>query len=136
MLKKVERSLTNLTGIAVSNSGVYLTAPVKLDRERDDLVQNYRAVWQYCNIRFDPNQAGAEMINATEMRIGPFFLRSDITVTDLEKLILHEYLHVALEPSGVGGSTGYEYDHTRINQIIRDNMQYPGPPNPVNPSED
>jgi hypothetical protein len=136
LLKNVQQALTHLSGVGDPNSGVYLSAPFKLDAARDDLVKDYKTVWGRCTIKFDPEQAGAEMIDATNMRIGPFFLRGGVTVMDLEKVILHEYLHVALVPSGVSGETGYEYDHTRINQIIRDNLKYPGPPNPVNPSED
>jgi len=136
LLKNVKRALTNLTGVGDNPSNIYLPAPLKLNAERDNLRSDYRSIWQACDIKFEMEQTGAEMAAERQMEIGPYFLRSSTTVTDMEKIILHEFLHDALEPSGIGGSTGYEFDHTRINEIIRDNLKYPGPPNPANPSED
>lgn len=136
LLQNVRRALRNLTGIGDNPSNIYLPAPIGLKQDRDGLRPDYRMIWQKCKIKFNDQQAGAEMAPGGQMEIGPYFLRSDTTVTDLEKLLLHEFLHDALESSGIGGSEGYDFDHTRINQVIRDNLRYPGPPNPANPSED
>ena len=136
LLKNVKAALRNLTGVGDNFAGTYLPPPERLKLAGDELRPGYQNLWQMCSIKFDEDQSGAEMKPNYQMEIGPYFLRSDTTVADLEKLLLHEFLHDALTPSGVGGETGYAYDHTRINHIIRDVLKYPGPPNPVNPSED
>jgi len=133
LLAKVQRALSNLTGIGVPADGVYLTAPRKLDADRDMLKANYRSVWGTCTIQYDPDEKGAEAAPGThDLTIGPFFLSRGTTVMDMEKVLLHEYLHLVIDISW----HATEAEHGQINHIIRDNLRYPGSPNPANPSED
>lgn len=67
------------------------------------------------------------------MYLGPFMLDYD-DVADLEKVIVHEYLHAALRDET--SRLGYQWSHHEINRIITYNLKYPCPPNPANPSED
>ena len=130
LLSHVKEALTNLTGIRAAKNGVYVGAPTKLDADRDELRPDYRLVWQQCTVEYDPEEAGAEVPPGTRiMRIGPFCL--DLDVKDLEKIILHEYLHLVIVGWGSGDS-----QHPQINLIIKFNLNYPGPPNPANPAEE
>ena len=131
LLSKVKKALTNLTGIGGSKDGVYLTAPTKLDPERDLLRPNYKSIWQQCTIEYDPNEKGAEVATGTRtLKIGPFLETQGTTVMDVEKIILHEYLHLVVD---IGWNTE-EAQHGQINQIIKYNLKYPGPPNPADPA--
>jgi len=133
LLGKVKDALANLTGIRGGATGVYVGAPTKLDRARDMLKPNYRIVWQQCTLEFDPDERGAEATPGTSnLRVGPFFLSGDTSVMDMEKVILHEYLHLVIDI----GWSATEAEHGQINHIIRDNLSYPGPPNPANPAEE
>ena len=96
LLGKVQSALTNLTGFRAPNDANYAVAPTKLDADRDLLKSNYKTIWQQCTIEYDPKQAGAEVAPvARKMKIGPFFLDPTTTVMDMEKVILHEYLHLS-----------------------------------------
>ena len=132
LLGKVQSALTNLTGFRAPKDANYAVAPTKLDADRDLLKSNYKTIWQQCTIEYDPKQAGAEVApGARKMKIGPFFLDPTTTVMDMEKVILHEYLHLVIDISS--SDTGIQ--HGQINQIIKYNLKYPGPPNPANPAE-
>jgi hypothetical protein len=133
LLGKVEKALTNLTGVDGHKSGVYLPAPGKLDADRDMLRREYQAIWHQCTLEYDPTEPGAEVpAHTRNLKIGPFFLPQAITVMDMEKVILHEYLHLVIDI----GWNSLEAQHGQINHIIRDNLHYPGPPNPASPAED
>jgi hypothetical protein len=133
LLGKVQDALGNLTGIRARKDGVYLSAPTKLDPDRDLLRPDYRIVWGQCTIVYDPEERGAEASAATRtLKIGPFFLPSSTTVRDMEKVLLHEYLHLVIDI----GWNSEEAQHGQIYQIIRENLKYPGPPNPANPAEE
>jgi len=130
LLSHVKDALTKLTGIRAGKDGVYLRAPLKLNADRDELRPDYRIVWQQCTIEYDPEEAGAEVAPDTRtIHVGPFCL--DLDVNDMEKIILHEYLHLVVVGWGSGDS-----QHPQINLIIRFNLNYPGPPNPANPAEE
>src|SRR5438128_9968488 len=130
LLKNVQTALTNLTGIRARKDGVYLQAPLKPDAERDQLRPDYRVVWQQCTVEYDPAEAGAEVPPDTRtIRLGPFCL--DLDVMAMEKIILHEYLHLLIVGWGSGDS-----QHPQINLIIKFNLKYQGPPNPANPAEE
>lgn len=132
LLAKVQKALTNLTGTTMAAKGVYMTAPIKLNADRDLLIPTYKVIWQQCTIEYDPDQRGAEMQAGHRITLGPFWEGTDTTVMDLEKVILHEFLHDVLD-IGVGHG---DAEHGQINLIIKYNLKYPGPPNPANPAED
>ena len=115
LLRKVQDALSNLTGMRGGKNGVYVGAPTKLDRERDMLKPDYRIVWQQCTLEFDPEERGAEATPGTSnLKVGPFFLSADTSVMDMEKVILHEYLHLVIDI----GWNATEAEHGQIHQII------------------
>ncbi len=131
LLSKVKRASTNLTGVGGSKDGVYLTAPTKLDPERDMLRPDYRSVWQQCTIEYDPNEKGAEVATGIRaLKLGHFFEAQTTTVMDVEKVLRHEYLHLVVDI----GWNAEEAQHGQINQIIKYNLKYPGLPNPADPA--
>ncbi len=125
LLRKVKKALTNLTGLAHPGDGRYPVAPKKLNIGRDVLKPTYKATWAACNIEYDPNERGASIKQGKDIRIGPFFLQRRFTVMDIEKVILHEYLHAVIAISMK------EAHHGHIDQIIQFNLRYPGAPNPA-----
>jgi hypothetical protein len=130
VLDEVKQALRNLTGLNGGTNGAYLVAPVKLNADRDVLKPSYKQIWNLCTIVYDDDEKGAEMSKAHQITLGPLLL--SMSVTDIEKIILHEYLHEAIDI----GVNVEEMEHGQINHIIRDNLHYPGPPNPANPAED
>jgi hypothetical protein len=127
MLVKVKRAFTRLTWTTAKDEGgyyAYFTAPTKLKKDRDSLKDDYEIIWIECTLEFDEGEAGASIfVSRREIKIGPFFLASRFTTTDMEKIILHEYLHAAL-------AVDRQYHHSFMEQIIKYNLGYPGPWNP------
>jgi hypothetical protein len=106
----------------------------KLDPKNYPIRSNYLQVWNDCTLEYDQNQKGAEIyVPGRRMYLGPFMLDYD-DVVDLEKVIVHEYLHAALEDATT--RIGYQWSHNEINRIVTQNLKYADPPNPANPSED
>ncbi len=123
---KVRKALTHLCGHGLSKENVILTAPPKLNAERDQLRENYRDIWRVVVIEYDENEAGASAWYKTKkIRLGPLFLRPFFKVMDVEKVLLHEFLHLALDVSDE------KFHHGFIEQIIKYNIGYPGDANPV-----
>jgi hypothetical protein len=123
LLRKVRRALTNLCGHGHGKDGTYVTAPRKLNADRDTLRADYKKIWKECTITFDPKEAGASIQSARHIHIGPFFLQARFTVMDMEKIILHEFLHAALDIAWK------DAHHSMMEQIIKYNLRYPGPAN-------
>ena len=133
LLKRVRNALTNLTGIAANRAEEYVPAPIKLSADRDLLDPDYKVIWKQCTIEYDPNEAGAEIyLKDRKIVLGPFM--KGFSVMELEKVILHEFLHAALDDGWQRLSE--QAQHGQINLIIGYNIGYPPPPNPANPSED
>jgi hypothetical protein len=133
LLTRVRHALTNLTGVAANRAEEYGLAPTKLDAERDSLSPNYKSIWKQCTVEYDPEESGAEIyLKARRIVLGPFFRAFE--EMDLEKVILHEFLHAALDDGWQRLSE--QAQHGQINLIIVSNIGYPPPPNPANPSED
>lgn len=119
LLWKVKRALARLCGHSVSKKGVVLTAPRELRKERDTLKEDYRQIWKKCTIEYDPNETGASVLMSSfRIRLGPFFLRSSITITEMEEVLLHEFLHVALDVKD------REFHHGFMTQILKYNIKY------------
>ena len=119
LLRKVKLAIANICGHGVSRKGVVLTAPKKLKPGRDNLKADYKEIWKKCTIEFDENETGASVIMKTyRIRLGPFFLRPMIKVTDMEEVILHEFLHVALDIKD------RQFHHGFMTQILKYNMGY------------
>ena len=146
LLQSVKQALTHLTGVkapAPHGNGAgghqrietpvdleYQAAPFRLDPDRDELRSDYRLVWRQCSVAYDPTEPGAEVgPDDRTLCLGPFCLT--LSVPDVEKIILHEYLHLVVEGWGSGDS-----QHPQINLIIKCNLGYLGSPNPANPADD
>ena len=52
------------------------------------------------------------------IRLGPFFLRPSIKVVDMEEVILHEFLHVALDIKD------RQFHHGLMTQILKYEIGY------------
>ena len=119
LLRKVKLALANICGHGVSEKGVILTAPRKLNAERDNLKPEYREIWKKCTIEYDPEETGASVLMKTyRIKLGPFFLRPMIKVKDLEEVLLHEFLHVALDIED------RQFHHGFMTQILKYNIGY------------
>lgn len=119
LLWKVKRALANICGHGVSKKGVILTAPKRLKVERDTLRKDYKKLWKECTIEFDEEETGASVrISKRQIKLGPFFLRPSIKIVDLEEVILHEFLHVALDIKD------RDFHHGFITQTLKYNLDY------------
>lgn len=104
--------------------------PSRLRQERDDLDEDWRSIWKECTIEFSRREAGASVfVPARRISIGPFFLKPQYTVRDMEKIVLHEYLHTALRVKPTP-DLRTEYDHGQIKMILIDHLHYPPPATP------
>jgi len=102
-----------------------------LNPKEDLLDPSYLAIWNNSTLEYDPGQPGAEIyVPGRRMYLGPFML--DMQLVDLEKTIIHEYLHAALNQDWQRLSM--EAQHPQINLIIKQRLKYAGPPNPADPS--
>ena len=125
LLKKVRQSLTSLCGHGHGKDGTYLTAPRALRTERDMLRENWRDIWKATAIQYDDNETGASVNHRTNIiKLGAFFLKPDHKAKDIEKVILHEFLHISLDMEM------REFHHGQIEQVIKYNLGYPGDANP------
>jgi hypothetical protein len=66
-----------------------------------------------------------------KMRLGPAMRR--YIVNDLEKVIIHEYMHAALTATWQRETDVVQHDP--INETIQFHLLYPGHPNPAIPAE-
>jgi len=141
---KVVRALENITGhkgkpahrandTGVKKQGLlYWRTPRKLDAERDGLKDGWHTIWRHCTIEFDKDETGASISGLSDddptapkrIRIGPFFLREGFSTRDLEKIVLHEFLHAAFV-------YGREFHHGMMEQVLIYNLGYERPANPA-----
>jgi hypothetical protein len=128
MLAKVKKAFRKLTMAAPEEGDGYLgyfNAPVRLRKGRDMLKDNYDIIWIECLFEYDDDEHGASIfVPKREIKIGPYFMSSRFSHVDMEKIILHEYLHAALDIRS-------EFAHGQMEQIIKYNLGYPGPWNPA-----
>lgn len=145
LLGRVRGALRNLTGFystetqVKANLRVDYPFPVgpngrlfRLDADEDYLDSTYQSIWRQCTIQYDPSEPGAEIkVLERKIRLGPA-MRHYI-VNDLEKIIIHEYLHAALNADWQRETDLVQHDP--INVTIQFHLFYPGHPNPANPAE-
>jgi RHS repeat-associated protein len=131
LLDKVRSALNRLTG-EKGQGDKWKSVPKKLKGEKDLLAENYKEIWDKTVIRYDANECGAGVGPGENgervITLGPLFEKEKWKVMDLEKVILHEYLHPALKP---GLRMGESFEHGTIDQIIKYDLRYPGAPNPA-----
>lgn len=127
-LAKARHALNHLTRSRPQDTDGYVPyydPPKKLQRERDNLKENFAIIWIQCLISYDDDERGASIaVSRRDIKIGPFFLQKRFTSLDLEKIILHEYLHAALDVES-------QFHHSFMEQIIKYNLKYQGAWNPA-----
>jgi hypothetical protein len=126
LLAKLKPAQTNVDGV-IGAAGTVKPPHVarRLQRDADSLKPDYLAIWSRCTIAYDPRQAAAEIRNGREIVVGPLFAETRFATLDMEKVLLHEYLHAALDEM-------WKIDpHSQIDQIIQFNLKYKGAPNPA-----
>jgi RHS repeat-associated protein len=137
LLRRLRQALRNMTGNR-GRGDVFNLAPRKLrkwnSRERRDYLDpKWRKIWRDSTLVYDEDCRAAHTVKrddgTDETHIGPLFLNSRFKRNDLEKVILHEFLHSALDQRYQSNIKGVE--HGFIDQVIE--KHYKGPPNPVNP---
>jgi hypothetical protein len=123
---KVTKALTGLCGHGPSAENKVISAPRNLKAERDLLRGDYREIWKLCSIEYSEDESGASANHRTnQIKLGPVFLRPFFSAKDIEKVILHEFLHLVL------AETNRDFHHSLITQIIQFNIGYQGEPNPA-----
>jgi hypothetical protein len=106
----------------------FARVPVKLQKERDFLSDDWPQIWDECTIEFADEEAGASIyVPDRRIRFGPFFVLNKYTITDFEKIILHEYLHAAFRFD----NTLKSFHHGMMEQVLIYNLHYKPPANPV-----
>jgi len=106
----------------------FAPAPIKLREERDFLSEEWKQIWDDCTIEFSDEEAGASIyVPDRRIRFGPFFLMHSYTITDFEKIVLHEYLHAAFRFD----NTLKSFHHGMMEQVLIYNLRYKPPANPV-----
>jgi hypothetical protein len=130
LLKKVKDALNKLSG--KSEGEEWKTPPKRLARKsKDHLDKKYKDIWEDTVISYNDELCGTEADpRKRKIVLDRIFLDKRWKRMDLEKVILHEYLHESLKEDQ---RRGEEYEHIIIDHIIKDDLGYPGPPNPAKP---
>jgi len=141
LLANLQRALTKLSGTGKNDE--WSKAPRKLRQQRDSLDDDFRKIWKNSVIRYDPNCTGAtgnfNENGGADIVLGPWFLQHKFLwrghTSELEKVILHEYLHDALDKPFQfhGNPDRNDMQHGFIDQVIQFNLGYKGSPNPGAP---
>lgn len=126
--KKVRKAIANLCHHQLDANNEVIAPPFRLNPNRDWLKPDYREIWKQCVIEYDENDPNATAyFKLNKITIGPVFLRPSISILDLEKVLLHEFLHLALS---IDDRTAH---HSFMEQIIKYHIKYPGDANPFCP---
>jgi hypothetical protein len=112
------------TPVITSYGDLYPKPPRGLNRNRDQLKMNYKKIWDDTVIAFDFDTYGATANHRTlEINIGEFFLKKEIPLLDLKKVVMHEFLHLVVDVPRT-------MHHGQINRIISKGLGMKGDPNP------
>jgi hypothetical protein len=113
--------------VIASLSGLdYPAAPHGLRTDRDFLRGEWKEIWKEVTIEFADEESGASIyVPNRRVRIGPFFLAERFTVRDLEKIVLHEFLHAGFDIEMRAAH------HGLMEQVLIFNMGYHRPANPA-----
>jgi hypothetical protein len=126
LLKRIKQVLLDISGppVITSVGNLYPKPPRGLDQRRDQLKANYRKIWDDTIISFEFDKYGATAdLKTYEIDIGEFFLKKEIPLLDLKKVVLHEFLHLVVDLPKV-------MHHGQINHIISKSLGLKGDPNP------
>jgi hypothetical protein len=134
LLKNVNAALTKLSGppCMTSEGPLYTKPPKGLSAHRDNLRSNYASFWEDTIISYDSesNGASARKIQSHNISIKPddleitlgYFFSKPQPILTLEKVLLHEFLHLVVKVPRV-------MHHGKIDSIIE--RRLPGDPNPL-----
>jgi hypothetical protein len=126
LLTRMKLALLDISGTPVitSHGDLYPKPPRGLERRRDQLKMNYKTIWDDTIIAFDFDTYGATANHRTfEINIGEFFLKKEIPLLDLKKVVMHEFLHLVVDLPRT-------MHHGQINRIISRGLGMKGDPNP------
>ena len=100
-------------------------SPQRLRRTRDELKADYQQIWKNTTVIYEHHTYGASARHSTNTIVfGEFFLKTEIETLTLKKVLMHEFLHLAVDmPRAM--------HHGQINKIIRHHLGYHGDPNPL-----
>lgn len=126
LLARTKLALLDISGqpTVTSYGDLYPKPPKGLSRRRDNLKRDFKKIWEDTIIAFDFKTYGATANHRTlEINLGEFFLKKEIPILDLKKVILHEFLHLVVDlPRSI--------HHGQINWIISHGLGLKGEPNP------
>jgi hypothetical protein len=133
LLEKVRTALRSMTR-QYSEAAKFDHVPYALGIVRERLQGNYPAMWRQMRIVYDPNVTLASVTPKLEAKIGRGFLAPKWTQMDLQKVLLHEFLHHAagLQFDHESPSQRAQLEHNVIDSILSD-MGYRPPLNPAHP---
>ncbi|MBX3244618.1 MAG: hypothetical protein KF685_09210 [Acidobacteria bacterium] len=126
LLKHIRLILLDISGqpTITSYGDLYPKPPRGLSVRRDKLRSNYKSIWEETVISFDFATYGATANHKTfEINLGEFFLKKEIPLLDLKKVVLHEFLHLVVD-------VPRSMHHGQINTIISHGLGLRGDPNP------
>lgn len=125
---KVRKAIAKLCHHELDKNNEIISPPYRLNPKRDWLKADYREIWKKCVIEYDENDPNATAYyQLNKITIGPVFMRPTITALDMEKVLLHEFLHLALSIQDRA------MHHSFMEQIIKYHLKYPGDANPFCP---
>jgi len=126
LLKRIKHVLLEISGppVITDFGNLYMKPPHGLERRRDQLKANFAKIWDDTIFSFDFASYGATAdLKSCEINIGEFFLKQEIPLLDLKKVVLHEFLHLVVDlPKPL--------HHGQINNIISKGLGLKGDPNP------
>lgn len=126
--KRLKDILTELCGPPTEGTSDFPRPPKPpkaLNAKRDWLKPNYEWIWQGTTIIYEKENYGASARSVTNTIVfGEFFLKTEIEILTLTKVLLHEFLHLVVDMPK-------EFHHGQINKIIKENLRYLGDPNPL-----
>lgn len=125
---KIRKAIFNLCHHSLDKNNEVVASPYRLNPRRDWLKPDYREIWKKCVIEYDENDPNATAyFSLNKITVGPVFMRPTITILDMEKVLLHEFLHLALSIQD------RQMHHSFMEQIIKYHLKYPGDANPFCP---
>jgi hypothetical protein len=129
LLENLRQVLHRISGIPVTtgDGSLYEMLPKSLRHihpVKNGIKANYLQIWGDTIISYDAEAYGASAkFKDSEIIFGYFFTKPQSLLV-LEKVLVHEFLHLILDLPRV-------MHHGKINDIMRHLMHLPGDPNPL-----
>lgn len=129
LLNNLRQILQRISGTPVTtdDGSLYQILPLRLRHlfpGRNGIKANYSKIWSDTIISYDADAYGASAnLKEAEITFGYFFTKPQTPLV-LEKVLMHEFLHLILDLPKV-------MHHGKINDIIKHLLHLPGDPNPL-----